>query len=102
MICPKCGKEMEHGYLQIGSSVALGVFWFDRLFEHGEQFLAKKNRILNAPIPRNIEGFRCPKCKVVLFEYGKKNREEGKENGDDRRKYERLEHSNRFKTRTDN
>ncbi|MGD0057176.1 MAG: PF20097 family protein [Methanomassiliicoccales archaeon] len=70
MLCPKCGTEMEHGYLQIGSSVALGVFWFDRRFEHGQQFMANKERLMHAPAPRNIEGFRCQKCKVVLFEYG--------------------------------
>lgn len=74
MKCPKCGNEMEHGYLQIGSSVGLGVFWFDRLFEHGEQFAARKERLITPFPPHNIEGFRCPKCKVVLFEYGKKGR----------------------------
>ena len=44
MLCPKCAMEMEHGYLQVGPSVNLGIYWFDRPFEHGEQFLAKKNR----------------------------------------------------------
>jgi transcription initiation factor IIE alpha subunit len=76
MLCPKCGKEMEQGYLQIGSSVGLGVFWFDRLFEHGQQFTAKKKRLMSVPAPRNIEGFRCPKCKVVLFEYGAEKQRE--------------------------
>jgi ssDNA-binding Zn-finger/Zn-ribbon topoisomerase 1 len=75
VICPKCGTEMEHGYLQMGPSVNLGIYWFDRPFEHGEQFLAKKNRIMNAPIPLNVEGFRCPKCKVVLFKYEEKKKE---------------------------
>ena len=75
-------KEMEHGYLQIGSSVALGVFWFDRLFEHGQQFTAKKKRLMSVPAPRNIEGFRCPKCKVVVFEYGIKTRDDSREVGE--------------------
>jgi hypothetical protein len=75
MKCPKCGGEMEHGYLQVGASVGLGVFWFDRLFEHGQQFKAKKERLMTTiAAPRNIEGFRCPECKIVLFEYGKEGR----------------------------
>jgi phage FluMu protein Com len=74
MKCPKCDGEMEHGYLQIGASVGFGVFWFDRLFEHGEQFAAGKERLITAFPPRNIEGFRCPNCKIVVFEYGKEGR----------------------------
>ena len=80
MFCPKCGGEMERGYLQIGTSVALGVFWFDRRFEHGQQFTAKKKRLMTTfPAPRNIEGLGCPKCKFVMFEYGKRKEGSGGE-----------------------
>ena len=74
MLYPECGNEMEHDYLQIGQTVGLGVFWFDRTFEHGQQFTAKKKRLMHVLAPRNIEGFRCPKCKVVLFEYGERKK----------------------------
>jgi len=77
MLCPKCGKEMEHGYLQVGPSVGLGLFWFDRLFEYGQQFIAEKKRLMQIPAPRNIEGFRCPKCKIVMFEYGLRRKGNG-------------------------
>ncbi|MDD1766164.1 MAG: PF20097 family protein [Methanomassiliicoccales archaeon] len=76
MNCPKCGNEMEHGYLQIGQTMGLGVFWFDRTFEHGQQFMAKRKRLMHVVAPRNIEGFRCPKCKIVLFEYGAEKEED--------------------------
>ncbi len=67
--CPNCEEGMEKGYV-ISSGGA--IFWSEKPrkwltigFEH---------LILASPIfsQANVEGYRCTKCKIVLFSYKKK------------------------------
>ena len=67
--CPICKENMEKGYV-----IAAGpaIFWsekprkwttigFERLIVVGHPRISQAN----------AEGYRCPKCKIVLFTYEK-------------------------------
>jgi hypothetical protein len=61
--CPHCGGEVENGFL-----ITLRPLWWD----------TKKHTLTAAGaeqvtdftfIVRNIETYRCEKCKFIMFEY---------------------------------
>jgi hypothetical protein len=71
--CPKCGGEMERGYIPIGIR---GLRWSTRKHKWGasslfqgsvENLIGNRLRFYMA----NVEAYRCAKCKLVLAYYGK-------------------------------
>lgn len=64
--CPKCGKEMEHGYIH-GNKVDLK--WSKNEKEYtvfaGEQ-IGKKAGLLNGP---SLEAWICNSCRIGIFNY---------------------------------
>jgi hypothetical protein len=79
MKCPKCGGEMEEGYSHIKGPYG-GEGWWS-VEKPGYHKLWK---MPNLDPPRGAikimdtsreedfakEGFRCPKCRVIIFNYG--------------------------------
>jgi hypothetical protein len=71
MKCPKCGKEMEHGFLNLPSMENLE--WHDRKNEMSMLPRDLKIDILIEPSPWNgyqIEGDRCIEDQILVLEYG--------------------------------
>lgn len=78
MKCPRCGKEMEHGYAEMSSGAAgpQGVmFAFTTLRWKGDTTHSKEQlfstQIGGVGAMLKIEAYRCPDCKVVAFSYEK-------------------------------
>jgi uncharacterized protein (UPF0212 family) len=68
MKCPKCGGELEKGFLISNES----LFWDTKTHKFfaefsGEILASKSTRITF----QNLEPYRCKNCKLVIFEYGK-------------------------------
>ncbi len=65
MECPKCGGEMEKGYL---ISDGLNLRW-----DHERHNFIAKGEVLEATVIKllNFEAYRCARCKLVLFYYGR-------------------------------
>ena len=63
--CPKCGKEMSHGYI-----AGKGMLWWTQQEKTKTLFRAKwlKKKVdwWNAP---TLEAVRCEECKIGLFRY---------------------------------
>jgi phage FluMu protein Com len=78
--CPKCGDEMEHGYIITGSSsvsfhgaVTIELLsWKGDTSDDQEQLFRSIGG--HGAIIR-IEGYRCPACKIVAFSYDKTRHE---------------------------
>jgi len=78
MKCPRCGQEMESGYLIIQAThgdfgiLAMLIKWNTRKIEHGIAGL-DGGEVLFASSGffkfGNIEAYRCSSCQVVTFEY---------------------------------
>lgn len=77
MICPKCGKEMEHGAL--GPSAKGSLFWAgDEYFKSKiANFFTERNAINNGgihiPVGNGVinsrtEAWACRKCNFVLID----------------------------------
>jgi predicted RNA-binding Zn-ribbon protein involved in translation (DUF1610 family) len=71
--CPKCGKEMERGYIPIGMR---GLQWSTKKHKWFADSLWQKSvESLTGDTFRvfigNVEAYRCEKCKLVLAYYGK-------------------------------
>jgi hypothetical protein len=71
--CPKCGGEMERGYLPVGMK---GLLWSTKKHKWGasslwqesvENLIGNKLRFYMV----NVEAYRCVKCKLLLAYYGK-------------------------------
>jgi len=69
-VCPLCGSRMEKGYLASASAAwserkisdwSLRGLWGGELVI-GEGFAFGIN---------NVEAYRCKKCRLVIFKYGK-------------------------------
>jgi len=66
MECPKCGDEMEKGFLvmySFGSTFGIGTYWCK------DSGLSKTTDRVNLPRGLKREAQICKKCKVVQFEY---------------------------------
>jgi hypothetical protein len=77
--CPRCGKEMETGYLLYNPAPAFSMIWRRGSFEGQEKFKMKEMRLLSSFAPVNIEGYRCPECELLILEYGKAKKKAGME-----------------------
>jgi hypothetical protein len=65
--CPKCGGELEKGFLMSNEP----LFWDTKTHkffaDSGEQLTFKLTRFTY----QSLEAYRCKKCQLVMFEYGK-------------------------------
>lgn len=73
MKCPKCGKEMEAGFLQWDSTDC--ITWVSKLLPLGFSYWKKDAELIHGTtgigvnaIPTHI----CKHCKLLLGEYGQK------------------------------
>ena len=66
MNCPKCSKEMEHGYLRAESFIG-GVKWMPEKTSKtlGLESLVKPDALGFC----FIEGFRCRECHNLVLQY---------------------------------
>ena len=64
--CPKCGKEMESGYLEAESLVG-GAKWQEKrsVLGIGGELLMKPN----ASGLVYLQGSRCPHCRILMLKY---------------------------------
>jgi len=79
MICPKCGKEMKHGYLSSGfitdaisHNPLYGVtraYWGDEKKPApsiSDEVISKAEWLYGS---FHIEGFRCEDCRTIMLKY---------------------------------
>jgi len=64
MKCPRCGGELEKGYLQAPHGLFWDVKQHDNTVLHSEELIAS----LYVGIA-NKEAFRCSKCQLVVLPY---------------------------------
>jgi len=68
--CPKCGSEMEKGYI-----ASRMVSWSNRKISNWSfKGLWNGEIIVSRGYPytiTNVEAYRCRKCKLVTFNYGR-------------------------------
>jgi hypothetical protein len=66
MNCPKCGKEMEHGFVRSESFIG-GVKWMAEKSSKslGLEGLAKPDALGFC----FMEGFRCRDCRSIVIQY---------------------------------
>jgi predicted RNA-binding Zn-ribbon protein involved in translation (DUF1610 family) len=65
MNCPKCGQEMEEGFIQAGAGIFL--VWTDKLkiwAYHGTDIIAEAG--FHNP---HLKGHRCSRCRIIVSEY---------------------------------
>ena len=61
--CPECGGAMEKGFI-----ISNAVRWSDK--KHAQWALGQEAIIpVNLAALSNVEAYRCPKCRLVLFHY---------------------------------
>ena len=68
MNCPQCHSSMQDGFIPAGG----GIFWFRRepdpqLFAFAKALPGTSSWFRRA----KLEAYRCPRCELVLFRYGK-------------------------------
>ncbi|MDD1766163.1 MAG: PF20097 family protein [Methanomassiliicoccales archaeon] len=78
MICPKCGKEMEKGMLETGSSnVLFQTRWWIGV-EKGQSTMGRKPVALRTSLLSQQQlaffGSRCPECQILVIEYNGEKR----------------------------
>lgn len=75
-VCPLCGSKLERGYVASKmiswSDKKISNWYFKGLFG-GEIIVSKGYPYLI----ENVEAFRCKKCKLIIFKYGKFSQVEG-------------------------
>lgn len=69
MNCPKCGKEMEHGYLQIPTAELTNLVWLDKKYEPSMVQSDVKRVVIRDHNYHQMEGYRCPSDRIIAFEY---------------------------------
>lgn len=82
MKCPRCGQEMESGYLNAYSFGARAIVpfvmlrWKDSRKEITER-LGSKAGFMWANM--DVDAFRCPNCQIITFSYTSAERGEFQE-----------------------
>lgn len=79
MKCPKCGQEMEEGYVTLTSSENAHLYWSsEELPGFWERVKGKKvwkervtlmHKGFFSEVNQQIKGSRCANCRLVIFEY---------------------------------
>lgn len=66
--CPSCGSPLEKGFLNTNRE----VFWDTKI--HKRIFGRAGGEVVIPPSwsVQNVEADRCPKCKLILFKYGRR------------------------------
>ena len=64
--CPRCGGELEHGTI----FAYRGIYWISKLLTK-EALISRFD--LSFP---NLEGWRCKKCSLAIFDYGSHDRDD--------------------------
>jgi len=62
--CPKCGRELEKGVIQVSPRGGDIVFWGAENIE--EKLITQYWQI------RDLPAWRCKKCQLAIFPYGEK------------------------------
>jgi hypothetical protein len=62
--CPKCGGPLEKGYIH----APRGIYWDTEKHDWNVLFSEELLSQFALTMPK-AQGFRCPKCKLVLFSY---------------------------------
>lgn len=67
MNCPKCGKEMQSGFLQTGNIVAFNKtrHKISLNSKHEEDVMIAKKALTSS----DFHAFICKECGLVLFDY---------------------------------
>lgn len=71
MKCPKCGGELEKGYV----AAKLVAWTNEKISNWSLKGLWSGQLIINGGYPyniQNVEAYRCTKCQLVIFEYEKR------------------------------
>ena len=68
--CPKCGKEMEHGYLHLYTTGIFNAEWTRKKVVPSmtPEYIEWETISRRSP-PGQIEGFRCHDDKIIVFSY---------------------------------
>jgi hypothetical protein len=66
--CPECDAEMEKGYVNSQRQ----LFWDTEMHEGIFQIAGGERLIPIGLGIKNLEAYRCVKCRLILFRYGKK------------------------------
>ncbi|MFQ9924146.1 MAG: PF20097 family protein [Beduini sp.] len=71
MNCPKCGKEMQSGYLQTNKIMAFNqhIHKLSLLPKDEGDLLIVNNTVRGA----NFKGFICKDCGLIVFDYTQSN-----------------------------
>ena len=64
MKCPRCGGALEVGFIQLQR----GAYWDTKKHNWRTQESKALISMWNFPMP-NARGWRCPKCRLAIFEY---------------------------------
>ena len=70
MNCPKCGKEMEEGYLQSDWKESIG--WVSKLLPFGLGYWKKDGINVSKPMPVGVNAVPthiCKNCKIFVGDY---------------------------------
>ncbi|NLJ57228.1 MAG: hypothetical protein GX339_00095 [Tissierellia bacterium] len=65
LYCPKCGEEMEEGYVHSRKQILWSEDGKSRLYDLYDENLVPMGVRRSNKVP----GLRCKECKLVLFEY---------------------------------
>ena len=69
MQCPRCGGDMEAGYLAAGQWI-LNLFTRIEWYEREPRFMAYAgDPLCRQGSPASIEAVRCRSCRLVTFTY---------------------------------
>lgn len=74
MKCPKCGGEMEHGFLAVHAESVYTIDWYDKKLEMAFTPTPIKREPIITPSlwwMTEIEGFRCSADHLVVLDYDK-------------------------------
>ena len=73
MKCPKCGREMESGFLQC--DIDSSIYWVKKLLPLGLAFWNKDTEVISEMLDHSqnaVPAFICKQCRLVIGDYSQK------------------------------
>ena len=73
MKCPKCGREMETGFLQCNMDST--ICWVRKLMPFGLGYWKNDTEIVSEPLNHSqnaMPAFICKQCRLVIGDYSQK------------------------------